>query len=165
VIDHIEWLPPIVTLADCGGSWEDYLESQYQRFRTDLIHSKPTVFHPRNWALKRHPVSQGKEATFWHVTSEGKTEENRTPDMRRMERVGWIRPMIDAYNDPERVCCWPTQRKGESRPNLAVPDFSYVLVLEEHPTYVMLWTAFHIEHKYQREKFRRQWETNRLDGG
>jgi len=158
VIDHVEWLPPILTLGNCGGSWDVYLETQYQKFRADFIGSKPSVFHPKNWSTKRHPLSGGKEATFWHITSEGTTEEDRVPDMRRMERVGWIRPMIDAHSSKDRVCSWPTERKGESRPNIAVPDFSFIVVLEEHPTYVMLWTAFHVEQQHRRDKYRRQWE-------
>ncbi|MNH30689.1 hypothetical protein D3C79_909980 [compost metagenome] len=41
--------------------------------------------------LKRHPVIQGKEATFWHMISEGNDEAERLPDLRRCERIRWPR--------------------------------------------------------------------------
>jgi hypothetical protein len=111
--------------------------------------------------MKLHPVSQNKEATFWHVISSGEDEEQRTPDMRRMERVGWIRPIIDSCKDEKRVCCWNEERNGAKRPNIAVPDFSYVVVLEERKDFVMLWTAIYVEAAFKREKFRSKWKASR----
>lgn len=158
-MDHLQWLPPIVTLAEYNGDWDTYVEAQYSTFNSAFIGSKPTIFNPKRWAMKRHPLSLNKEATFWHVTSEGRTEKDRVPDMRRMERVGWIRPMIDSCRSNNHVCYWPSERRGECRPNIAVPDFSYIVVLEEHVEYTMLWTAFYVERESQRQKFRKQWET------
>jgi len=157
-MDHLQWLPSIVTLAEHNGDWDAYMEAQYGTFSAAFIQSKPTIFNPKRWAMKRHPLSLNKEATFWHVTSEGRTEEDRVPDMRRMERVGWIRPMIDRCRSNNHVCCWPSERRGECRPNIAVPDFSYIVVLEDHDEYIMLWTAFYVERESQRQKFRKQWE-------
>lgn len=57
-----------------------------KEFYLDFLDSKP-VFQGRRLGLKRHPLSQGKEATFWHMISEGTTEEKRTPDFRRCERI------------------------------------------------------------------------------
>jgi hypothetical protein len=157
VIEPEQWLPPVVTLADHSGDWTAYLEAQYDLFRSTLVTSKPTIFHPKRWALKKHPLSFNKEATFWHVTSEGKTESDRTPDMRRMERVGWIRPMIDAHRSEKHLCWWQTKRDSKSRPTIAVSDFSYIVVLQENDDYVLLWTAFYVEQQYRRDAYRRQW--------
>jgi hypothetical protein len=33
--------------------------------------------------LKRSPLTQGREVTFWHMISAGKVESERTPEWRR----------------------------------------------------------------------------------
>ncbi|HLE63375.1 MAG TPA: hypothetical protein VI750_09555, partial [Pyrinomonadaceae bacterium] len=66
-----DWLPALVLLQDYGGDWDRYLEAIYAYFKRDFVDSRP-AFRGTRLALKRHPVSQGKEATFWHMTSEGK---------------------------------------------------------------------------------------------
>lgn len=152
-----DWLPALLQFSDCGGDWHRYLEAQYGQFCRDFIDSTPTCFHPKRWAMKRHPLSCGKEATFWHVTSEGKTEEDRVPDFRRCERIGWIRPMIEARGS-DRVRCWKAVRHGEDRPIVALPDFSFLVVLTEREEYVMLWTAFYVPGERRREKYRKEWE-------
>jgi len=44
--------------------------------------------------LKRHPMTQNKEATFWHMIQEGSVESERIPDIRRCERIRWPRPSV-----------------------------------------------------------------------
>jgi hypothetical protein len=154
----VDWLPELLLLSQFGGDWEKYLDAQYQCFCRDFIHSTPTVFHPMRWAMKRHPLQQGKEATFWHLISDGQNEADRLPDMRRCERICWIRPMIDSWGT-DRVCCWRAQRDSKVRPIIALPDFSYVVVLQEGPEYVLLWTAYYVPGPRRREKFRNEWHT------
>jgi hypothetical protein len=74
--------------------WNRYLDALYAWFTQDFIDSKP-VFQGRRLGLKRHPMSHGKEATFWHMIQEGKEEEQRTPDFRRCERIRWPKPIIE----------------------------------------------------------------------
>ncbi len=70
-----DWLPPLVLFHDHGGDWEVYLEALYACFRQDFIDAKP-VFQGRRLGLRRHPMSYGKEATFWHMIQEGKPKKN-----------------------------------------------------------------------------------------
>ena len=67
---HPDWLPPLVALDDYGGDWERYLKAIYAYFKADFLDNKP-FYQGVKMALKRHPVIQGKEATFWHLISEG----------------------------------------------------------------------------------------------
>ena len=150
------WLPDMLLLDDFGGNWERYLQAQYDCFRRDFIESQPTAFHPKRWAMKRHPVEHGKEATFWHVISNGETERDRLPDMRRCERIGWIRPMIDCCRT-NRLRCWKVERGSKLRPIIALPDFSYLVVLQEAAEYVMLWTAYYVPGTRRREKYATEW--------
>ena len=78
----IPWLPSLVLLEDSGGNWFSYVELVYSHFYADFVRGRPH-YHGVRLGLKRHPVHQGKEATFWHMTSQGPIEADRLPDMRR----------------------------------------------------------------------------------
>src|SRR4030066_170192 len=59
-------------------------------------------------------VEKGKEATFWHLISEGKSEKDRLPDLRRCERIRWPRPIIE-HHDRLTIKFWGPERKGGKR--------------------------------------------------
>ncbi len=48
--------------------------------------------------MKKHPLVDGKEYTFYHITHKGNIENDRTPELRRCERIGWARPVIENGN-------------------------------------------------------------------
>lgn len=151
-----DWLPPLVLLNDHGGDWNAYLETIYGWFRQDFVDSKP-VFQGRRLGLKRHPLSQGKEATFWHMTSEGTTEEDRTPDFRRCERIRWPRPVIEHDTDP-RVKVWRNQRGREERVCLWFEQESYLVILADRGDYILPWTAYLVERPHQQNKLLKEYE-------
>lgn len=156
-MDHsTDLLPPLVLLEDYENSWDLYFEAIYYFFYQDFVTSKPK-FEEKRFALKRLPVTKGKEATFWHIISEGKKEDERLPDLRRCERIRWPRPMIEAIKS-DRLRCWKNKRKEEERIVIALEDFSYVVVLADRGEYVLLWTAYCVEREHQRQKLRREYE-------
>lgn len=152
-----EWLPELLLLEEAGGNWGEYLERLHAHFITAFVDSKP-LWPGKRVALKRHPEYDGKSATFWHMISEGRTEADRTPDMRRCERIRWPRPIMDEFDDavPEttecRIVWWKEERGGEERYLLALDDFSYIVVVADRGDYVLPWTAFCCEYRHQREK-------------
>jgi len=151
-----DWLPDLVTMAEFEGQWPDYLDAIYDIFRRDFVQSKPRYVAKR-FALKRHPLSEGKEATFWHLISEGSNEKERTPDMRRCERIGWPRPMIEAIG-LGNVCVWKNERRGNKRVVIALNDFSYVVILDDRADYVLLWTAYCVEQQHRRKKLEKEYK-------
>ena len=110
-----EWLPELELFSDYGGDWERYLDAIYTIFCHDFVDSKP-FFRGQRLALKRHPVVEGKEATFWHMTSEGSVESERTPDFRRCQ-IRWPRPVIENEDDPA-LKVWSEKRGNENRIHL-----------------------------------------------
>lgn len=158
----VDWLPGLLRLEDSGGNWGRYLDALHQRFLTDFVESKPDWLG-KDVRLKRHPEHDGKSATFWHMISEGSTEADRTPDMRRCERIAWPRPIMDEFDDadpgttPCRVLWWTELRGTETRYHLAPDDFSYVVVVADRGAFVLPWTAYYVEHAYRREKLRKKW--------
>lgn len=150
------WLPVLVTLANHSGEWEAYLTAIYGYFVADFVTSRPT-YRGERLALKRHPVIAGKEATFWHVISEGKTEQDRLPDLRRCERIRWPRPVIE--HEAEAVIkVWPYERNREQRINLWLEDAEYLVVLARRSGYILLWTAFSVTESHRKRKLEQEYQ-------
>lgn len=147
-----EWLPELISFR---GDWDEYIEQLYAIFRQDFIDCPPS-YNNRRFAMKKHPVFKGKEATFWHLISEGSVEEERTPDFRRCERICWPRSIIETGH-LHGIKIWKNQRQGKTRVLLALDDFSYIVVLDERVEYYLLWTAYPVEREHQRRKLEREW--------
>lgn len=151
-----EWLPEIEPFDKYGGDWSKYLEALYSFFKNDFIESK-TNFKGRRLGLKKHPVENGKEATFWHLISEGKEESERTPDLRRCERIRWPRPVIENDTDPA-VKVWENKRKSETRILLWLEQDEYLVILADRKEYILLWTAYMVTRDHQKNKLEREYQ-------
>lgn len=156
------WLPDLVLLSDHRGSWANYVDALYRHFTHDFVLSKP-VFRGERLALKRHPMEQGKEATFWHLTSTGRDEASRLPDLRRCERIRWPRPVIDNSTD-HPVSVWANKRGGEERICLWIRADNYLVVLARRKGYLLPWTAYCVEQEHTRRKLEREFEAAKKAG-
>jgi hypothetical protein len=149
-------LPKLICLNDYGGNWSRYLEILYDAFKQDFINSK-TKFKKRELSLKKHPVINGKEATFWHIITEGKIEKERTPDLRKCERIKWPKPIIENDN-ASNVKCWENERKGEKRVCLCFGNWEYLVVLAKRKSYILIWTAYPVTYTHTKRKLKREYE-------
>lgn len=149
-------LPNLICLEDYGGSWDEYLSALHACFTKDFIDSTPS-FQGKRLGLKKHPIIQGKEATFWHFISEGDIEAERTPNLRRCERLSWIRPIIEGHPH-ESIKLWIEFRGSEERIHLCYGEWEYLVVLVDRGDYIIPWTAFHIEHNHSKRKFERKYK-------
>jgi len=156
-----DWLPPLVLLQEYNGDWKQYIEAVYDYFKEDFIDSRPK-FADKDVQCKRNPRFQNKEYTFWHITSEGKEEDKRIPDIRRCECIRWPRPIIEHYSD-DVLRCWTNKRRRERRIVLWFYEQDYVVVLADRKKYVLLWTAYMTSYKHTREKLMREYEESRND--
>jgi len=157
-----DWLPPLVLFESFDGNWDRYLIAIYSIFQHDFVENSPS-FRGKKLALKRHPLVEGKEATFWHLISDGKVEEDRVPDMRRCERIRWPRPIIDIGAEPA-LKVWSNERKGEKRICLWVEECDYVVILACRKTYLLLWTAYLAQLPHQKRKLQHEYETFKKAG-
>jgi hypothetical protein len=152
-----DWLPPLVLLEDYSGNWDAFLAATYEFFKQDFVENTPPLFQGRRLGLKRHPIARGKEATFWHFVQEGPIEEDRLPDLRRLERIRWPRPIIEQESDPE-IKVWRNKRKGKDRICLWYEQESYLVILDDRGSYLLPWTAYPVERPHQQQKLRREYE-------
>jgi len=148
-----EWLPPLFHFK---GNWALYLSALYELFEADFIEAKPQ-FRGRRIGLKRHPMSDGKEATFWHLIQEGPVEESRLPDLKRCERIRWPRPIIENSED-STLRVWMNIRKGEARVLLFLEEEEYLVVLAERKGYLLLWTAYLVDKPHRKRKLLKEFE-------
>ena len=145
-------LPPLIRFETYSGDWPSYCEALYSVFKKDFIYSKPT-FRGRPIRLKHMPMTNGKEATFWHFIQTGEGEKNRIPDPRRCERIGWIRPIIEhAYLTCIKV--WENERGNSKRVLLWLEEEEYLVVLDNRNDYFLPWTAYMVTEPHRKKKLR-----------
>ena len=157
-MSHPDWLPELVRLEDRGGDWQRYVDEIYRCFLRRFVDSHPHL-DGKPVTLKAGAPLAGKHYTFWHLISEGPQEDEKVPDLRRCERILWPRAMIEAA-DSARIVRWRTRARGRPRVVLALPDFSYIVVLSEHPSYYVLWTAYPVERNHRRRKLQAEYKQN-----
>ena len=110
--ENCDWLPALVSSKDYGDDWKQYVNELFAIFYRDFIESQPKL--DGKWVCcRRDPIYDGKEAGFWHCVSEGPEESKRTLDLRRCERIAWIRRIIDNAQD-QRIVSW-SRRKGREQ--------------------------------------------------
>ncbi|MCL6613094.1 MAG: hypothetical protein K6U03_00505 [Firmicutes bacterium] len=150
------WLPELVKLEEYAGDWDYYLSVLYSFFKDDFINSSPR-FKGMKVGIKRYPLLNGKEASFWHIISSGEEENSKVPDLRRCERIRWPRPIIDHFNDAG-IKLWEQEKNREQRVYLWLEAEDYLVVLSKRGTYCLLWTAFVVNYPHYRDKLQKQYE-------
>jgi hypothetical protein len=151
-----DWLPALILVQDYGGRWDKYVEVLYEFFEEDFVRNRPT-FEGKLLGLKRQPHIEGKDATFWHLISEGKSEENRNPDLRRCERIRWPKAII-ANSNEDCVKVWRNTRKRETRVCLWLENQEYIVILAKRRGYYLLWTAYPVTREHRKRKLRKEYE-------
>jgi len=153
-------LPELIELNDFGGNFNAYLEAIYEIFKTDFVKSKP-VFQGKRLGLKKYPLIEEKEYTFYHMTHEGDIENNRIPDLRRMERISWPRPMID-NSEHNYLKVWRNIRRGKggtrNRILILHEAVKYLVILDDRKDYILPWTAYLIKGSRQLQKHLQEYE-------
>lgn len=152
-----EWLPGLIELNDYGGNWREYIEVVYQFFVEQFVDNQP-LYKGMTVAFKRHPEEDNKVYTFGHCTSsDEKIIADRVPDLRRCERIRWIRPIIENCHDPA-IKIWKNKRKRETRVLFWLEEMDFVVILTERKGYYILWTTYMTDRPHTREKFRKEYE-------
>lgn len=149
-------LPELIELSQFGGNFTQYLEAVYEIFKNDFVLKHPS-FRGVRLGLKKHPMYDNKEATFWHMTSEGEDEQTRLPDLRRLERIKWPSFLID-NNEHPYLRVWENTRGSKTNVLIMHEDENYVVILRKGNGYLLPWTAYLIEHEWRKKKFIKEHE-------
>ena len=149
-------LPDLILLEHFGGIFNEFLNAVYDLFKEDFIKTKP-VFRGTRLGLKKYPITEGKEATFWHMTSEGDDEATRIPDLRRMERIKWPASII---NNSELSCLkvWENERSNKKNILIFHEEEQFLVILRKGKGYLLPWTTYLVEHKARKNKLLKEYE-------
>lgn len=132
--------PDLVPFAAFGGDWPSY-ETELHRIFMEEIARGGIRF--RDWPVncRRIPEAGGRWASFWHLVQEGRVEDDRTPDLRRCERIRWVRWVIENAATHAEIDEWQEIR-GTSVDTLLWYREAYLVVLAKRRDYWLLKTAY-----------------------
>ena len=141
---------------------EVHTDAAYDVFKADFLDSRP-IFRNTEMGLKKLPIRNEREATFYHMTTEGNNEEHRVYDCDRTERLPWAKPLIE-HEKSEQVRVWSEKKKGKTRIHLWLHKRDYLLVIQQMRKdggfYYLPWTAFAINYSHYRQKLESRWKRN-----
>ena len=159
-----DWLPPLITLDEYRGDWWAYVEACYECYRRDFVFDSPILAGKPVWTIS-DPMRDGKEETFWHIV-EGRSGDSQEQDLMRCERIAWIRPVIEATNSG-RVKSWlvkrtsPGKRRAQQRILIALEDFSFVVVLVDRKSFLLLLTAYPLKEGQERRRLENDYKRSK----
>lgn len=150
-MNYCHSLSEIVTLADYRGSYQFYENYLYEIF-CNKIKNAQIKFLGKPLSTRRHPEYNGKEESFYHLTCKEQYDlDDRTLDLRRSERLHWIPEALTSSHLKCPTECFVVYKKNKKLHLLDIKD-RYIIVLDVRSTYVLLVTAFYIEHQHTLEK-------------
>ena len=146
--------PPLILFQDHGGDWALYEEALYNAFVRDIVRHD-LKFRDVRVSARRIPEHERKWACFWHLISEGRVEDDRTPDLRRCERLPQVRWIIENADACDQIDIWE-QTRGRERNWVLWYEEYYLIVLAQRQGYYLLKTAFCTDRDHRVHKFRKE---------
>lgn len=171
-----EWLPEMAPVNPWTEATYDML---YEIFCRDIRDSNLKYSGHGVWIFR--DLEDGKEAIFWHLTSRKEKakkiprrkrkffpadqeviQPERLPDMRRCERLPWIKPLIEHPADPE-VLAWDYDEGDRTvKTYVWIREYDFVVILKKFPDgRRRLITSFYVDSQYKKNDFTRKY-ANRI---
>jgi len=167
-----DWLPDIFCIDPWTQSTYDML---YEIFCRDIRDHNLRYLGNTVWIFPE--IEDGKEKIFWHLTtrfvkkiriprrkkkfyheSQMYIDEGRYPDLRRCERLPWVRPMIEKAADP-KVLAWDYEEGNLTiKTYVWLRDDDFVVILKKYSNNKRrLITSFYVNKSYKRKDFERKY--------
>ena len=149
--------PELIYLNDFAGNFQDYFDAVYSVFKNDFIKSQP-MYEGLKVSAQKHPEVDGIHRTFYHITHEGEDEQNREPDIRRMERIRYPKFVIENDTD-DQILVWENTRGKDTRVLLFSDAKGYIVILTKRQGYYLFWTAYLVTQQHRKNKLIQEYET------
>lgn len=140
---------PALILFD--GDWQGYVEKLYSVYLESIVNGN-LKFNGLKISCQFRPDTQGKHFGFWHVISEGETEEDRLPDFRRCERIGWIAYLITNAETDLAITWWENKRRNNTHVVIWHEAENFAVILAKRKDYYLLKSAYCVEN-HRRKTF------------
>lgn len=148
--------PNLIYLHDYGGNFQAYFTAVYKIFEHDFIKSQPQ-YEGLKVAVRKYPKMDGLHRTFYHITHEGEDENNRSPDIRRMERIRYPRFVVEQRKHPE-ILIWKNRRGKDERILLFNESENYLVVLTQRRDYLLFITAYVVNREHRKRSLLKEYE-------
>lgn len=152
--------------------WNTYLNMLYDDvFKPDFLDSFPTF---RGWRvlIRKEPRDGAWEHGFTHMTHEDirhslEDPNDRVPDLRRSERLNWVRVIIEhdrclTEYQCERIWYWEEMFRGRVRIHLLFAEERFLVVLERAKSVYFIITSLYLEKDWEMEKRRKKYERYKM---
>lgn len=156
-----DWLPDLLELMP----WKtDTFKVLYDLFKIDFIESAP-VYMGKKIIVPKQKENDGEEI-FNHLTSK-KDEDTgeRLPDIKRAERLLWIKPIIEHADEPE-IFDWDYYDEDKKRiiTYLWLKDYDFIVIMKKlkNERRVLL-TAYYVKYNNAKRKFEKKY-ADRING-
>jgi hypothetical protein len=149
--------PDLILLNDYAGDFKSYFNAVYTVFENDFIKTQPK-YEGLKVAVRKYPEVDGIHRTFYHITHEGEDENNRQPDIRRMERIRYPRFVMVTHLHNE-ILIWKNKRGKDERIVLFNETENYVVILTNRTEYYMFITAYYVETEHRKRSLLKEYET------
>lgn len=168
------WLPSLFPV----DQWtQDTYENLYELFCRDIRDSRLRYRQFGVWIFP--DIEDGKERIFWHLTSrmqktatiprrkqkyfeEGKKFEikQRLPDLRRCERLPWVKPIIEHSQD-SMILSWDyCEGDGTIKTYVWLKEHDFVVIMKKYKNNSRrLITSFCVDKEYKRIDFERKYKS------
>lgn len=166
-MSECRWLPEIIECKDLS-KWNEYLDKLYEVFCNDFV-ERELLFEGKKVNYRKAPKDGKYEHAFIHLTHENvlhasDNPNDRVPDLRRAERIGWNRPIIENYRCQENcelcdgVLYYEQMYKKNVRAYLLFKDVKFLVVLEKRESYILLITGYYLDYDNALEKHIKKFE-------
>lgn len=153
-----KWLSEINTCSDLSN-WKAYQDELYGIYRKMFIENV-MFFDGKPIKVKVYPMFEKYETSFIHLICKQENinsidPNDREPDLRRAERLHWIKEIIEKYPclekciECEGLLLYKEYYKNRVRVKIFFPKERYIIILEDRCNYYLLITAFYIEETYE----------------
>lgn len=162
------WLPePLNYEGDYNGDWDGFLEDSYSAFKDDFIDNQVRYRGKKVNLSNRFPdLGDGKHGSYWHTvsTGNGSGEESKLPDIKRMEAINWVRPMLENCPDAD-LLEWEEIRSNERRRNdvrtvVWCKKHKFVIILAKLDYVYILVTAYTVDYKSTERKLQQAYNNS-----
>jgi hypothetical protein len=167
-----EWLADIFRV----DPWkQDTYDLLYEIFCRDIRDCDLRYLAHKVWIYR--DMEDGREKIFWHLTTrtvkktriprrkkkfypEGQIyiDEDRYPDLRRCERLPWVRPIIEKAIEPE-VLAWDFEEGDLTiKTYVWLRDYDFVVIMKKYPdSKRRIITSFYVDSDFKRGDFERKY--------
>lgn len=154
-----DWVPGMVPVDPWRSNTYDIL---YEVFTRDLLNRRLTYLGFHVWFYP-HSDEDGRKEIFWHLTTRTDRREAppvRFPDLRRSERLSWVRSLIERCRCPVGdVLDWDhLEGDGAIKTYVWLQNHDFVVIMKKlGDGQRRLITSYHLDGESQRVKMLKKW--------